>query len=175
MDGQDFNLQLDTTAQRITGIISILFLAILAFIWEAALTSSSNISVTIIASAFIIIIYGVIYILHPTSYQLNSTHLKIKRPIGYRQYNLADCEGFCELQAKDIKGSTRSSGVGGLWGYFGGFLHKVLGDMTWYISSRKRTIFMKFSTGDNLLISPVDIDDFKRQLSRLELPIITIL
>lgn len=171
MSTYHYHLQRDTTAQGITVLITVFLAVIIYAIWRT--TPPENIAVAVISTVFIVLIYTAAYLFHPSGYCLTATHLEIKRPIGKKRFLLTKCTEVRELQAQQLKGSHRNGGVGGLWGYFGGFNHKTLGEMTWYITSRKHTLLLYFSPFHKILISPVEIEEFKTQLQQLtkDLPI----
>jgi hypothetical protein len=60
----------------------------------------------------------------------------------------------------DLKGTMRTMGVGGLFGYYGSFSNNKFGDMTWYMTNRQHLIGIFLNDNSTVIISPDDAEQF---------------
>lgn len=150
-----FKSSMDKTAIIITIMISILFVAliILKFILPLAI--------------LLIAIYLICWSLKPLRYEISDDEIIIRRWIKSVHINKSEIESLKFLDKNELAGSLRTFGVGGLFGWYGKFTNKELGDMTWYITRRDKPILIMTKMGKNILISPDDADGFSKQYHNL--------
>lgn len=136
-----YKASLDLPAKIITGLFHILclFFAIKGMMLPAIILFTTDL---------------ICYLLHPTAYELNKYELIIKRPfkqVVIKRNDIADIQFLTDEQ---LKWTIRSFGVGGLFGYFGYFYNRQLGNMLWYTSQRKNRILIRLKNEEKIVISP---------------------
>ena len=120
--------------------------------------------VIIIISQLLILI--VTYGFAPSSYSLQNDAIIIHRKLfGDKKIDLSQVESIREITDGEMKGSIRTFGVGGLFGFFGYFRSRVLGSYRMYGSRWSNFVLIELRNGKKLLITP---DDTKAMLLHLE-------
>ncbi len=62
---------------------------------------------------------------------------------------------------KDKMGwAIRIFGVGGLFGYFGKFANKEMGNMTWYATRRDKTVLVTTTGNKKIIVTPDEPEAF---------------
>jgi hypothetical protein len=92
----------------------------------------------------------------PKGYVIEDDVFTILRPFKTKNYPLSDIQSVTEVEKKNLKGSIRTFGVGGLFGYFGRFRNSTYGNMVWYATRRDRFVVIKCSNGKTIVITPDD-------------------
>jgi len=103
-----------------------------------------------------IIIVILTYGFSPKGYVMEEGELTILRPFKAKNYPLSDIQSVSEVEKKNLKGSIRTFGVGGLFGYFGLFRNNTYGNMVWYATRRDRFVVIERSNGKTIVITPDD-------------------
>lgn len=116
----------------------------------------------IIFSFVLIIIFCLAFM--TTAYTLENGKLVIIRPAKNKEYDLADIDSFELTDRSKLKGTIRSFGVGGLFGYFGKFYNMRIGKMTYYATKKDLGILIRFKNGKIIYITPDDLDAFVKDL-----------
>lgn len=99
-------------------------------------------------------------------YTILGSQLCIKRPFGDRTFDLRDVRKSEKVTAKDLRFSLRTFGNGGLFGYYGKFLNRKFGHMTWYATNLNNAVLLKLKDGSKVLVTP---DEAERFLSETKL------
>ena len=154
-----FKTSLDTLSKVVTIGISLLFISIEC---GQILLLKENISnqgawVTICIFPFI---YFITYLFRPLSYELNTTHLIIKRPIGNVSFQKENIVSVVKVEKEMLRGVIRTFGVGGLFGYYGYYYNRTIGKMSWYATRRDRAVLITTHNNQKILVTPDDVEGF---------------
>jgi hypothetical protein len=95
----------------------------------------------------------------PTGYRLDGSVLVVRRNVGEKRIPLQGLRAARALDKPDIRGTIRTFGVGGLFGYYGKFYSGALGSHTWYVTDRSRMVLLD-TAGGKYLVSPEDTKRF---------------
>jgi hypothetical protein len=107
--------------------------------------------------SFIILFWSYLYWVR--CYQISDTRLIIKRPFTKfdKVILLSEIKSVKLLTKEDMKGTLRTGGNGGLFGYSGYFTNNKLGTFTVYATNSKNRLMLFLATGNNkIVISPDD-------------------
>ena len=96
------------------------------------------------------------WLFSPQSYNINENALIIHRKISDISIDFDSIEFIEHLTSQQIKGTIRTFGVGGLFGYFGKFHVPKIGSCTFYSSQRKNLILIK-TNKKKYIITPDEI------------------
>jgi hypothetical protein len=113
-----------------------------------------------IVSLLLIGIYLFIFLLRPVYYTLDSRQLVIHRVLNNVVIERSRISTVSLLQEKQVRGSIRTFGVGGLFGYFGRFYHYGIGGMIWYATRRNRLVLIVTHDGQKIIVTPDDTEAF---------------
>ena len=116
---------------------------------------------TIIPLALLMLL---MYMLKPSALVLDGGSLTIMRLFKPVTIQLSDIAMARPLDASEVKGSLRTFGNGGLFGYFGKFYNSQFGHMTWYCTQRKNYVLLEKRDGKSIVLSPDDPTAFLREL-----------
>lgn len=116
----------------------------------------------ILLSLVLIILFC--FLFRTTGYSIDPGQLTIHRPVKNLSFPLSEIESIAELTKGDLKGTIRSFGVGGLFGYFGKFYNMKLGRMTFYATRRDQAVLIRLRSGKQILLTPDDRERFIREL-----------
>ena len=156
----EYKASLDTLAKRITIGIFILLIVIGQKSVRTLLVAQGDTTTILIHTGtlllFIVILLGS-WLYAPQSYTVDSNDLTIRRPIGKVSIKLSDIKQVWTLADNETKGTIRTFGVGGLFGYFGKFHTPGIGHMTFYASQRKNKILIVTNSDKKIVITPDDI------------------
>lgn len=101
-----------------------------------------------------IIILAVTYGFSPKGYFLANGKFTVLRPFKVKNFPLSDIRSVTAVEKKNLKGSIRTFGVGGLFGYFGLFRNSTYGNMVWYATRRDRFVVIELGNGKTIVITP---------------------
>jgi len=105
--------------------------------------------------AFILILLFT-YGFSPKGYALEDGQFTVWRPFKAKQFQISDIISVTAVEKKNLKGSIRTFGVGGLFGYFGLFRNSTYGNMVWFATRRDRFVVIERSNGKTIVITPDD-------------------
>lgn len=156
----EYKASLDTLAKGITIGVFILLIAIGQQSVRALLVANGNTITILIHSGILLLFIAILlgcWLYAPQSYSLDSNALTINRPIGKVSIKLSDIKQVRILADNETKGTIRTFGVGGLFGYFGEFYTPGLGHSTFYATQRKNIILIVTNSDKKIIITPDDI------------------
>jgi hypothetical protein len=157
-----FNASLDTLAKVITFCTTLLFIALITFLvytrYPRHLTEAAIVGIVPV------LIYVGCYIFHPSGYNLEESRLSILRLVKNVSFNLSDIRTVRRFATKEMAGTTRRFGVGGLFGYFGRFYNTREGRLTFYSTRRDTALLLETHAGKKIIISPDDPEELIRML-----------
>lgn len=154
---------LDGLAKGITLGVNILFLFIIAipFIFLQPAERGDEVILTPI---LLFIIDAGVFIFRPISYTITDQEVMVNRLWKSVIINRKDIQSV-EILDKDFsKRTIRTFGVGGMWGYFGKFIHNIVGTMTWYVTRRDKMVLVRLIDGKKVVLSPDDLEGFVQNL-----------
>ena len=149
--------KMDETTKMIT-IIVLLFLILFpisSFFFEPPKPAIS-ISSFVLMYGVILISYGFI----PKRIAISTDQILIKNLYGSIIINIREIETFGTLEKTGL--NLRTTGVGGLFGYFGYFNGKDV----WYVTNTKKKVKMVLKSGKVYMISPENPDDFVKEVQK---------
>ena len=158
-----FKASLDKPAKIITAGIVLVFAVLLVAIWIEESTEVKT-GMKVYISIFLIAILAFCYAFSIQGYELSDTEIIIKRRSGNKIIKTAAIKEIKTLEKAALKGTIRTMGVGGLFGYFGEFSNSQYGSMDWYVTRRDKIIFIA-THKQRLLLSPDDRDAFFARLN----------
>jgi Bacterial PH domain len=97
--------------------------------------------------------------LHPRSYSIESGRIIIERFIKRIEIPFAEVTEVKAAEPEFISGSMRVLGSGGLFGLYGKFKNRQLGNYLMYVTNRKKMVLLRCKN-QLYLISPEDRDGF---------------
>lgn len=156
----EYKASLDKFAKIIT-VGTIIFLLIIAYVYLTASHISHNGSSSPIFNSLGILILILIivpsYFLSPKMYILDGNELIIARRLGSKKIGLNNIVEVRNFDESDIKSAKRLLASSGLFGYFGKFYVKPIGNVTFYATQRRNGILIITEDGKYILITPDDI------------------
>ena len=154
-----FSASLDGLAKGITLGVNLSFVFIIASPFMFLQPSDMGEEVILIPIFLFVISIGV-FIFRPISYTITDQEVIINRLWKDVIINRKDIQSV-EILDKDFsKRTIRTFGVGGMWGYFGKFIHDIVGTMTWYVTRRDKMILLRLIDGKRIVLSPDDLEGF---------------
>ena len=154
-----FTVSLDSLAKGITLGVNLLFLFIATFPY-LFLQASERGEEAILIPIFLFIIELGVFIFRPISYTITDQEIIVNRLWKDVIINRKDIQSV-EILDKDFsKRTIRTFGVGGMWGYFGKFIHNIVGTMTWYVTRRDKMVLVRLIDGKKVVLSPDDLEEF---------------
>jgi len=156
----EYKASLDTLAKIITIGIAILFIAIGLHSVKSLFVAQGDSSTVLIHAGVLLLLVAIItisWLYAPQSYTLGKTDLTINRPIGKVNVSLADITQVRCVSDTEMRGTIRTFGVGGLFGYFGKFYSPQIGHITFYATQRINGILIVDKQGKKILLTPDDI------------------
>lgn len=160
-----FKASMDKTTTILTATISVLFIVIIIFQFLTIYNTSKW--VVLITYSFLIILYLIVVLFKPRYYNLNYEELIINRFIGNVSIRKSGIKSVEIIDKEKLKGSIRTFGVGGLFGYFGKFYNSTFGAMTWYATKRSNYILIKTTSNKKIIITPNNPEDFVKEFYKL--------
>ena len=142
-----FSASYDTTTKIISGVVLVLFLAIVAATHSV-----------VAGCLFALILVGA-YAWSPRGYAVSDGSVEVNRLIGTVCVPLDSVREVRAATTDDFRGCLRLFGNGGLFGYYGLFRTSKLGKSTWYVTNRSKAVVVV--TGEKTaLFSPDDVEGF---------------
>ena len=157
-----YKASLDKTATIITIAVTVLFAVIIG--GQYAFISDSGRYVPIYTTTACLLIYFFAFAFRPIEYVVTVDELIVRRLLFDVRIMRDDIKTVELIDREKIRGSFRIAGVGGLFGYYGGFTNSSLGFMTWYMTRRDRPVLVKTMDNKKILFSPDDPIQFVSEL-----------
>ena len=154
-----FTASLDGLAKGITLGVSLLFLFIIVSPFLFLQPAGRGLEVILIPFFLFVISVGV-FIFRPISYTITDQDVIINRLLKSVIINRKDIQNVEILDKDFAKRTVRTFGVGGMWGYFGKFIHDIVGAMTWYVTRRDKMVLLRLLDGRRVVLSPDDLEGF---------------
>jgi FtsH-binding integral membrane protein len=153
-----YKTSLDATAKVITVSITILFAALIAM--DISLIDQTGRTVSILVLVGLLSIYFITFSIRPISYSLTGEKLIIQRPLKNVTISRSVIKSVEQLGSDKLSGTIRTFGVGGLFGYFGKFANRKLGNMTWYATRRDKAVLVRTVNNQKIILTPNNPEQF---------------
>ncbi|MBY0477742.1 MAG: PH domain-containing protein [Chitinophagaceae bacterium] len=160
-----YSASLDKLAKIITVVVSLLFASAIILCVSLYLTDR-DISL-LIAPILLSLIYLFVLFFKPAGYRISDRTVFINRIVGEKKILFSSIEHISTIRKKEVKGTIRTFGVGGLFGYFGEFSNSKFGRMTWYVTHMDRLILITTTDKRHFIISPDKQDEFIRNFTEI--------
>ena len=147
---------------KTTKVITILLFMVvtIALLISISIHSSSHNSANpvgfLIGFIVFLLLFTGCYLFSIKDYVVTESDLIIRRLIGNVTIHLSEIEEARPIAKGEIRGTIRTFGNGGLFGYYGKFYNRKLGSMTWYATQLQNMIYIKTRSGNKTIISPDD-------------------
>ena len=157
-----YKASLDNTAVYITIAVAVLFTVIIG--GQYFFINNSGRYVPMYTTIACLLIYFFAFAFRPIEYVVTIDELIVRRLLFDVHIMRADIKTVEPIDREKIRGSFRIAGVGGLFGYYGGFTNSSLGFMTWYMTRKDRPVLVKTVDNKTILFSPDDPIQFINEL-----------
>lgn len=156
---------LDRTSKIITLIVSLLFALIVAF--QLVLFVQNGEYSSLLVSGILLIIYSITYCYRPVNYQIKNNNIVVHRYASNIIFSRHQIRNIEIVPPQKLRNATRIFGVGGLYGYFGQFINRDLGYMTWYATQRdNEAVLIELNDHKKIIITPDKPEQFVSELSQ---------
>lgn len=157
-----YKASLDKMAIGVSIGIIMLFIAI-SIMLPLSLTVVSSGIPGMFASVLFLLLILFVWLYHSAGYELTTGRIRIKRLLNTVSISRSDIQSIRPLEKAEIRGTIRTFGVGGFFGYFGKFYNARIGKMTWYVSNMNNLLLITMKDGKMVVISPDDRNAFIKE------------
>jgi hypothetical protein len=158
-----YKASLDRTAIIVTIAVTLLF-AVVIFVTYPLLREKVHIN-PFYLPIVVIIIYAGAYLFRPVGYTVTPEELIVRRMVLSVHIRRSDILRVEQIDRKMIRGSIRTFGVGGLFGYYGYFSNMTLGRMLWYVTSRDKPVLVTTRENRKIIVTPDNPGQFVAEFS----------
>lgn len=162
-----FNAPWDRTLTLLTACLSLLMLGTSGLAIWAALTRMSSAAgrTALYAGAVVpIVAFAAAALLAPRGYAVAGGRLTIRRPLGSIEIPVSSIRAVETLPAERLAGSWRTLASGGLFGYYGSFRNRTLGDYRMYATRGDGYVLIRADR--TYVLTPEAPDRFIQALGR---------
>ncbi len=160
-----FKASMDTSTKFITAFVILILFAVITFPF-ISIPKSIGILSPILTALITIIIFSIPILYKPKSYSIETNQIIIHRWINDIIILKNEITSVELLDKHKLKGSIRTFGVGGLFGYFGKFYNSTIGAMTWYATRRNNYILITTTSNKKIIITPDNPEDFVKEFNK---------
>jgi hypothetical protein len=150
-----FKATLDRATNLISAAVALLLLAI-----PYILTSASNGDIPapllLLITLVNIIILGAAYLFSTKGYSVDNQHFIIHKPFSKTKIERNQIESVSQVEPAAVRLSIRLFGSSGLFGYYGLFRNKTLGNYTAYGTQRQNYILLTIKNNKKIIVTPDD-------------------
>lgn len=158
-----YKTSLDKTALVITIGVTILFAVIIG--GQYAIIKDAGQASPIYTTVGLVLIYALVLAFRPMDYVITSDEVIVRRFLKNVHIKRSDIERVGLVDEKAMIGAIRTFGVGGLFGYYGGFANSSIGRMTWYATRRNNAVLLKTRNNKKIILTPNEPKDFINHLN----------
>jgi hypothetical protein len=155
----EYKASTDALVKGITIGVFLLFIVLGKASVMALIFAKGDTTTILIHSGILLLFVAILlgsWLFAPQSYLVTGTELIINRRIGKVKFALTDLKEVRLLSPDEMKGTFRTFGTGGLFGYFGKFYIPGIGHSTFYTTQRKNKILIETSDSRKIIITPDD-------------------
>ena len=109
---------------------------------------------SIITIFILVLIYLIVFLYRPICYTITNDLLIIHRPLTDIKIARKDIHNIELLDKVRLKGTIRTFGVGGLFGYWGKFTNSKIGEMIWYATRRDNAVLVTTFGNKKIVLTP---------------------
>jgi hypothetical protein len=157
-----FKASLDKTAIVITTIVTILFVVIIGV--QFSISNEVGRVAPLFTAIVLLMAYLLAFAFRPVNYIVTNDELIVRRLISNVRIKKADIQTAELIDRSRIRGSIRTFGVGGLFGYFGKFANFSIGSMVWYATRRDNPVLITSVNNKKIILTPDDPSHFIAEL-----------
>ncbi|WP_439880684.1 PH domain-containing protein [Pontibacter sp. MBLB2868] len=157
-----FKASLDGVAKAFSTVYTLLIFGVI--FWQVFIFFEVPQSNSVIASLFLLGILLVPYCYHPINYCIQAERVVIRRPLKNVVIRKREIERVRMVDRHEMKGTLRSFGVAGLYGYFGKFSNLEIGSMLWYATQKRNYVLIQTRDNKHYILTPDQPEDFIQQL-----------
>jgi len=158
-----YKASLDKTAMIITMAISIGFAVIIG--GQFILIKDGDLAIPIYTIIACLLIYFLAFAFRPINYTVTRDEIIVRRPLLNVHLKRIDIKSVALIEKNKIKGSIRTFGVAGLFGYYGNFANFSIGRMTWYATRKDNPVLIETMNNKKFIFTPNDPVQFVNELS----------
>jgi hypothetical protein len=118
---------------------------------------------SVIGSFFLLAILFVPFVYHPLNYLITGNQIIIRRPLKNVIIQKHKIGNVKIVDQQNMKGTLRSFGVAGLFGYYGRFSNLKIGSMLWFATQRKNYVLIQTNDDKNYILTPDNPNEFVKQ------------
>jgi hypothetical protein len=159
-----YRASFDKKAIIITIFVSVLFAVVIG--GQYIIIKDAGRSTPMYTTTACLLIYFFAFSFRPINYVVTADELIVHRLLFDVHIRRTDIKSIDSIDRQKMRGSFRIAGVGGLFGYYGGFASFSLGFMTWYMTRRDNPVLVKTINNKKILFSPDDPAKFVNELSK---------
>ncbi len=160
----NYKASLDTTSKTVTVLITVLFFFII--ILQTVLFVQYRVWPSFAVAIVLLLVYVMTYAYQPLCYKIKDRNVIVHRHLSDVIVLRSEIKNIQLIDNQKLKGSIRTFGVGGVFGYFGQFLNRDLGCMTWYATQRDHNaVLIELTNNKKIILTPDEPEQFVQQLS----------
>lgn len=148
-----YKASLDKIAKGVTIGVTLFFVIPITLSLITIVSDQERLVPILIIIGLLLIYFGA-FVFRPVNYQLTDGQLIIHRMSGDVKIERSQIKSLQLLDKEKLKGTIRTFGVGGLFGYYGKFVNSTLGSMTWFATRMDKTILIVTNTNKKIIITP---------------------
>ena len=156
MQDDKYTAAFDSRAKLITNLFIIGALSLLAF---NAINPVEDSEIAYLGIFLLIPISIIAWGLHPQSYLISETGIKINRPFGSLSIPIDEIAEIRRVSSSELGFSLRLFASGGLFGYFGIYTSTAFGKYTMWCSNKDNLVLVVYNNSKTV-ISPSDPEGF---------------
>jgi len=158
-----YQTSLDKTAIVITLATSVLFAVIIA--GQYSVITATDSALPIYTTVGLLLIYTLAFAFRPIAYVITPNEVIIRRLLTNIHIQRADIENIAAIDQTVMNGAIRTFGVGGLFGYYGGFANTSIGRMTWYATRKDKAVLLRTVNDKKIILTPDEPQRFINHLN----------
>jgi hypothetical protein len=148
----EFKTSLDKLAKVVTAVVTVLIIGIIVLQLIITITT-------------LLVSYLIAFMFRPISYVILDGLLVIHRPLLDIKIEVNEIKNVEILDSQELKGTIRTFGVGGLWGYWGSFANTRIGAMKWYATRMSNAVLITTVSNKKIVLTPDDPELFVKNLN----------
>jgi hypothetical protein len=153
-----YKASLDNLAKGVTIGVTLLFACIIFA--QYSIIKDAERTIHIFTRVALLLIYIIPIALRPIDYTLSADQLIIHRLLSDVKIDRNQIKSVEYVEKDKMGWAIRIFGVGGLFGYFGKFASKEMGNMTWYATRRDKTVLVTTISNKKIIVTPDEPEAF---------------
>jgi len=154
-----YKASLDKVSIGVSAGIALLFVIITVMLFVMPAPPDASF-IRYLGVFFFIPLYFLVWLYHPTGYDLTPDEIILLRATGNVHLLRSEITELRRVEKDELRGTIRTFGVGGLFGYYGRFYNSKLGKMTWFMTNTNNAVLIRMKSGKVYLLSPDDREAF---------------